>query len=87
MTIFFFKGFIKSNDDSGFDHINAHVDPSRYERQVLVFHDAINFKRLGVTYENTVNGRSYDAINLKTAQFIGFDPPMLLLGATDEIYK
>nr|WP_319493255.1 ABC transporter substrate binding protein [uncultured Desulfobacter sp.] len=27
------------------------------------------------------------AINLKTAQFIGFDPPMLLLGATDEIYK
>ena len=27
------------------------------------------------------------AINLKTAQIIGFDPPMVLLGAADEIYK
>jgi ABC-type uncharacterized transport system substrate-binding protein len=26
------------------------------------------------------------AINLKTAQLIGFDPPMVLLGAADEIY-
>ena len=68
-------GIIKSNDDSGFDHINAHVDPSRYERQVLVFHDAVNFKRLGVAYENTVNGRSYAAIDMvnRVAKKKGFE--------------
>ena len=26
------------------------------------------------------------AINLKTAEIIGFDPPIVLLGATDEIF-
>ena len=26
------------------------------------------------------------AINLKTAEIIGFNPPILLLGATDEIF-
>ncbi len=27
------------------------------------------------------------AINLKTAEIIGFNPPMVLLGATDEIFS
>jgi len=56
-------GIIKSVEDSGFDHIHAHVDPSLYERQLLIFNDVINFKKLGVAYENTVNGRSYAAID------------------------
>jgi len=55
-------GIIKSNKDSGFDHIHAHVDPSLYERQILIFHDVINFRKLGVAYENTVNGKSYAAV-------------------------
>ncbi len=57
-------GIIQSNEDSGFDHIQAHVDPSRYERQLLIFHDIIGFKKLGVAYENTLDGRSYAALDV-----------------------
>jgi ABC-type uncharacterized transport system substrate-binding protein len=57
-------GIIKSVEDSGFDHVHAYVDPYRYQRQVRVFHDMIGFKRLGVVYEDTVDGRSYAAIDM-----------------------
>jgi ABC-type uncharacterized transport system substrate-binding protein len=55
-------GIIKSNEDSGFDHIHARVDPLRYRRQVQLFHDIFNFKKLGIAYENTETGRTYGAI-------------------------
>ena len=57
-------GMIKSNEDSGFDHITAHVDPSRYERQLLIFQDVIDFKKLGIAYEDSVDGRSYAALDV-----------------------
>jgi ABC-type uncharacterized transport system substrate-binding protein len=57
-------GIVKSNEDSGFDHVQAHVDPFRYERQVRIFHDIFKFKKLGVAYENSVNGRSYASMDL-----------------------
>jgi len=57
-------GIIKSIEDSGYDHVSAHVDPLFYERQVRVFHDMVGFKRLGVAYENSVEGRSYAAIDM-----------------------
>ena len=57
-------GIIKSVEDSGYDHVHAYVDPFRYQRQVRVFHDMIGFKKLGVAYENTVDGRSYSAIEM-----------------------
>jgi ABC-type uncharacterized transport system substrate-binding protein len=53
---------IKSVEDSGYDHVNAHVDPFRYERQIKLFHDIIGFKKLGMIYEDTVAGRSYAAL-------------------------
>jgi ABC-type uncharacterized transport system substrate-binding protein len=56
-------GIIDSPEDSGLDHVHAHVDPLRYERQVQIFHEIVGFKKLGVIYENTVSGRSYAAIN------------------------
>ncbi len=56
-------GIIKSEEDSGFDHIHARVDPLRYERQLMVFHDMVGFKTLGVAYENSLDGRSYAALN------------------------
>ncbi|WP_246804064.1 ABC transporter substrate-binding protein [Desulfosarcina cetonica] len=67
-------GIIKSIEDSGFDYVHAYVDPYRYQRQVRVFHDMIGFKRLGVVYENTVDGRSYAAIDMveKVAKERGF---------------
>lgn len=68
-------GIIKSNEDSGFDHIQAHVDPSRYERQLQIFHDVIGFKKLGIAYENTQDGRSYAALDVinKLSRDKGFE--------------
>ena len=54
---------IKSIEDSGRDHVHARVDPYRFERQVRVFHDMIGFKKLGVIYEDTVDGRAMAAID------------------------
>ncbi len=69
------SGIIKSVEDSGFPHIHATVDPARYERQIQIFHDIIGFRKLGVAYEDTVNGRSYAAIDVieKNARERGFE--------------
>lgn len=69
------SGIIKSNEDSGFDHIHARVDPLRYERQLMIFHDMVKFKKLGVAYENSVEGRSYAAVDsvYKVAGQKGFE--------------
>ena len=58
------SGIIKNINDSGYDHVHARVDPQRYERQVQIFHDIVDFKKLGVAYEDSVYGRSYAAIDL-----------------------
>ncbi|MGK0289598.1 MAG: ABC-type uncharacterized transport system substrate-binding protein [bacterium] len=54
---------ITSITDSGFDHLHATIDPTRYERQVQLFHDIIKFKKLGVIYEDSLEGRSYAALS------------------------
>jgi ABC-type uncharacterized transport system substrate-binding protein len=66
---------IKSNEDSGLDHLHARVDPTRYERQVRLFHDIIRFKKLGVAYEDTPEGRTIAAIAdiRKVAKEKGFE--------------
>jgi ABC-type uncharacterized transport system substrate-binding protein len=50
---------IQSAEDSGYDHIIARCDPTRYMRQIRLFHDIIRFKKLGVVYEDTPDGRTY----------------------------
>ncbi len=66
---------IKSVEDSGYDHVHARVDPLRFERQIRVFHDMIQFRRLGVAYEDSNYGRAYAAIDLieKVAMERGFE--------------
>ncbi|MFA6811412.1 MAG: ABC transporter substrate binding protein [Desulfoplanes sp.] len=68
-------GIIKSVADSGFDHLHAQIDPTRYERQVRLFHDVIGFKRLGLIYEDTPVGRAYAAVDdvEKVAREEGFE--------------
>ena len=68
-------GIVKSNEDSGFDHVQAHVDPFRYERQVRLFHDLVGFKKLGVAYEDSIAGRSYASVEMikKLSQEKGFE--------------
>jgi ABC-type uncharacterized transport system substrate-binding protein len=69
------SGIIKSQEDSGFDHVHGRVDPYRYERQLRIFHDIIKFKKLGIAFEDSIYGRSYSAIDTveKVAADIGFD--------------
>jgi ABC-type uncharacterized transport system substrate-binding protein len=68
-------GIIKSVEDSGYDHVHARIDPTRYERQVRLFNDITGFKKLGVAYEESLVGRSYAAIDNieKVAKERGFE--------------
>lgn len=54
---------IHSPEDSGLDNLHARVDPERYQRQVRLFHDVIPFKRLGLVYEDTHEGKTYGALD------------------------
>lgn len=53
---------VASADDSGADHLHAKVEPERYQRQLRLFHDILSFKRLGVVYEDSVEGRTFGGI-------------------------
>jgi ABC-type uncharacterized transport system substrate-binding protein len=57
------SGISASAEDSGLDHVHAKCDPTRYIRQLRLFHRLFDFKRLGVVYENTVEGRTYAAMD------------------------
>ena len=70
-----YSGIIKSVEDSGFDHIHAWIDPKKSERQLRLFHEITGFKRLGLTYENDVAGRSYSAVDdvLRLSRELNFE--------------
>lgn len=55
------SGIIKSIEDSGYDHVTARIDPSRYQRQIRIFHDIVGFKKLGMAYADTESGKIYAA--------------------------
>lgn len=79
------SGIIKSVEDSGFDHIHAFIDPNRSERQLRLFHDITGFKRLGLAYEDDLDGRSYAAVDdvFKLSQELGFNVIECALGKED----
>lgn len=68
-------GIINGPDDSGRPHVHARVDPSRYRRQLRLFYEIFGFKRLGVVYEDSVEGRTYAAIEdiEESAARLGFE--------------
>ncbi len=55
-------GIVPSYEDSGRDNVFAMVEPGRYYRQVVLFHDIFHFKRLGIAYEDTPAGRASAAL-------------------------
>ena len=57
------SGIIKSSSDSGRDNLWAHVEPMRYQRQIEIFHDLFNFKKLGMVYDDSPEGRVYAALD------------------------
>ncbi len=56
-------GMSATAQDSGLDHFHAKCDPSRYIRQIRLFHRLAKFKKLGVVYENTLDGKTYAALD------------------------
>ncbi len=58
------SGIARSVNDSGFDHLNARVDPARYQLQLKIFYNAFHFKKLGLVYDmETSAGKSYASID------------------------
>jgi ABC-type uncharacterized transport system substrate-binding protein len=57
------SGISRTVTDSGKDHIWAHLDPQRFERQIAIFYDTFKFHRLGLVYENSPTAYSYSAID------------------------
>ena len=55
-------GIISSAEDSGYEHVWAHMDPTRYSRQLEVFHDLLQFKKLGLVYEPSLEGEAFAAL-------------------------
>ena len=53
---------IKSADDSGFDHVFARCDPNRYIRQLKMFFNIFNFKKLGTVFDNHEYGSIWAAL-------------------------
>lgn len=57
------SGMSATAKDSGIDHLHAKSDPTRYIRQLRLFHRLVQFKKLGVVYENTPAGKTYAAMD------------------------
>ncbi|MCK5310916.1 MAG: ABC transporter substrate-binding protein [Desulfobacteraceae bacterium] len=70
-----YSGIIKSVEDSGFDHIHAWIDSKKTKRQIRLFYEIVGFKRLGLLYENDLDGRSYSAVEavLKLSKELNFE--------------
>ena len=66
---------IKHPHDSGFSHVFARCDPQRYERQIRLFHRIFGFKKLGMIFEDSPDGRTYAAWQevTKVAKERGFE--------------
>ncbi len=57
------SGVIASAEDSGFDHVYVRCDPEREIRKLRVFHSLVGFKKLGIAYVDTPDGRAYAAVD------------------------
>jgi ABC-type uncharacterized transport system substrate-binding protein len=69
------SSIIQSLEDSGYDHLFTSYDPELLPQQIQVFHKLIGFKKLGIPYENTLNGRSYAGMKLfeQASAELGFE--------------
>ncbi len=56
-------GIVRSAEDSGRDNVHAQLHPGRYKKQITLFHEIFKFKRLGVPFEDTPDGRKTAAMD------------------------
>ena len=57
------SGIVKGSDSSGRPRVWAHLDPNRYKQQLQVFADIFHFKKIGVVYEDSPNGKAFAAVD------------------------
>lgn len=69
------SGIVASAEDSGLDHLHAKVEPGRYERQVELFYEITPFDRLGIVYEDSLEGRTFGGVDAAeaVAERLGFE--------------
>lgn len=58
MTNAYETGIVKGVEYSGIDNIWAHMSPNRYYNQLNVFYKLFGYKKLGIVYEDSENGRN-----------------------------
>lgn len=70
-------GIVASAEDSGKDNVHAQLEPGRFRRQLTIFHEIFHFKKLGVPYEDTPEGRQTAAMDEieSTARDLGCQQP------------
>ncbi len=56
-------GIVKSETERYKSNSFAHIDNTRYERQIKASHKILNFKKVGVVYQNTEEAYTYSAID------------------------
>ena len=68
-------GIVASIEDSGKDNVHAQLEPGRFRRQLSMFHEVFKFKRLGVPFEDTPEGRQTCAMDeiVATARELGVE--------------
>lgn len=68
-------GVVRSTTDSGLDNFTCHVIADRWTTMFRVFHDVVRFKRLGILYQNSPEGRVYAALDdaRMVASELGFE--------------
>ncbi len=68
-------GIVASVNDSGHDNIHAQVNIQHYKQQLLVFYELFRFKKLGIAYDDTFEGRAMVALSTieDVAQSLGVE--------------
>jgi ABC-type uncharacterized transport system substrate-binding protein len=56
------SGIIQSQEDSGQDNLHTRIYPESYLNQVRLFHTIVPFRKLGIVYEDSPEGRGYAAM-------------------------
>lgn len=55
-------GISDSLNDSGRENLHTRIEPERYQRQLRLFHEIVEFDTLGLVYEDSEAGRTYAAV-------------------------
>lgn len=66
--------FIIDENDSGIDNFTVYMEKDRYKRMFRMFHEVVGFKKLGLIYSDSENGRLYANVDdgLQVASELGF---------------